>query len=97
MGIDLTDQIGSNNDVYYSNPTYDRLWVEQSTTINATKRQGIVHEMQQMYYDDAAYCIMWYQSKLQAYNTASWTGWTPTRGGMIYNFTRYNYLRVTPA
>ncbi len=96
MGIDLTDQIGSNNDVYYSNPTYDRLWVEQSTTINATKRQELVHEMQKMYYDDAAYCIMWYQSKLQAYNTSSWTGWRPTRGGMIYNFTRYNYLRVTP-
>ncbi|MGD0985452.1 MAG: ABC transporter substrate-binding protein [Acidimicrobiales bacterium] len=96
MGIDLTDQIANNNDVYYSNPTYDRLWVEQSTTINAAKRQEIVHEMQKMYYDGAAYCIMWYQSKLQAYNTSTWTGWTPTRGGMIYNFTRYNYLRVTP-
>lgn len=96
MGIDTTSQIGSNNDVYYSNPTYDKLWVEQSTTINVAKRQELVREMQKMYYEGAAYCIMWYQSKLQAYN-GTWKGWVPTRGGMIYNFTRYNYLRVTPA
>ena len=38
----------------------------------------------------------WYQDKLQAYRTTSWTGWTPVPGGMIFNFTRGNYLKVRP-
>ncbi len=96
LGIDLTDQIGNNNDVYYSNKTFDQLWVRQSETINTTQRVALAHQMQKMFYEDAAYCIMWYQSKLQAYNTNTWKGWKPVRGGMIYNFTRGNYLGVKP-
>jgi hypothetical protein len=39
---------------------------------------------------------MWYQSKLQAYRTDAWSGWVTTPGGMVFNFTRGNYLGVTP-
>jgi hypothetical protein len=39
---------------------------------------------------------MWYQDKLQAYRTDTWTGWVQTPGGMVFNFTRDNYLNVTP-
>ena len=52
--------------------------------------------MQQMYYDDAAYIVMWYQSKLQAYRSDTWQGWVDSPGGMIFNFTRANYLGITP-
>lgn len=97
LGVPLTSQIGNNNDVYYSNPTYDALYEKQATTIDKAARLPIVHQMQQMYYYDAAYIVMWYQSKLQAHRTDTWKGWVETRGGMIFNFTRGNYLGVTPA
>ncbi len=96
LGIPLCDQIGDNNDVYYCNRHYDELYAEQSTQIDRARRLALVHETQQFYYDDAAYIIMWYQAKLQGYRTDTWKGWTPTRGGMVLNFTRDNYLKVTP-
>jgi peptide/nickel transport system substrate-binding protein len=96
LGIPLCDQIGDNNDVYYCNRHYDELYAEQSTQINRAQRLALVHQAQQYYYDDAAYIIMWYQAKLQGYRTDTWKGWTPTRGGMVLNFTRENYLKVTP-
>lgn len=96
LGVPLTSQIGNNNDVYYANKTYDALYEEQATTLDESKRLELVHQMQQMYYEDAAYLVMWYQSKLQAYRTDTWKGWVPTPGGMVFNFTRSSYLDVTP-
>ena len=96
LSVDLTSQIGGNNDVFYSNPTYDRIYAQQAVQMNVARRRTLVHELQKIFYDDAAYCIMWYQSKLQAYRTDTWKGWRPTRGGMVYNFTRDNYLSVKP-
>jgi len=52
--------------------------------------------MQQMFYEDSAYIIMWYQDKLQAYRSDAWTGWSQTPGGIIFNFTRANYLNAKP-
>ncbi|MGC1238863.1 MAG: ABC transporter substrate-binding protein, partial [Acidimicrobiales bacterium] len=96
MSVPLTSQIGSNNDVYYSSPTYNSLYNQQATELDLAKRVALIHEMQSLFYLDAAYCIMWYQSKLQAYRTNTWKGWQKTKGGIIYNFTRSNYLTVVP-
>jgi peptide/nickel transport system substrate-binding protein len=96
MSIELTSQIGGNADVFYSNQQYDTWYTEQAATLDTNERAVILHKMQKLFYDDAAYCIMWYQSKLQAYRTDTWKGWQQTRGGVIYNFTRSNYLNVKP-
>src|SRR5207302_10955584 len=61
LGVPLTSQIGSNNDVYYSNARYDHLYDRQATELDRAKRLGLVHEMQRMFYEDAAYIVMWYQ------------------------------------
>ena len=97
LAIPLTSQIGNNNDTYYSNPKYDALYDKQATTVDVPTRIDLVKQMQQIYYDDAAYIIMWYQSKLQATRTDTWQGWVESPGGMVFNFTRANYLTVTPA
>jgi peptide/nickel transport system substrate-binding protein len=97
LGIVLSSQIGGNNDVFYANPAYDQLYQQQATELDHAKRVEIVHQAQQMFYDDCAYIVMWYQAKLQAYRTDRWTGWGDTPGGVIFNFTRANYLDVTPA
>ena len=53
--------------------------------------------MQQEFYNDAAYLVMWYQDKLQAYRTDTWANWQEIPGGIIFNFTRDNYLHIVPA
>ncbi|NMC14366.1 MAG: ABC transporter substrate-binding protein [Chloroflexi bacterium] len=96
LGVPLCDQIGGNNDIFYCNEEYDALYEKQATTIDVAARKELVNQMQLMFYDDAAYLVMWYQDKLQAYRTDTWSGWTEIPGGLIYNLTRENYLRITP-
>jgi peptide/nickel transport system substrate-binding protein len=97
LSVPLTGQIGANNDVFYSNKSYDDLFSRQSTAMDVKARKAIVDEMQKMFYDDAAYIVMWYQDKLQGYRTDTWKGWKEIPGGLIYNFTRGNYLSIVPA
>jgi len=97
LGVPLCSQIGGNNDIFYCNEEYDALYEEQATTLDVAARKQLVNQMQSMFYDDAAYLVMWYQDKLQAYRTDTWNGWTEIPGGLIYNLTRDNYLKITPA
>ncbi len=96
LGVPLCSQIGGNNDVYYCNKQYDALYDQQASTMDPVARKQLVDQMQQLYYDDAAYIVLWYQDKLQAYRTDTWQGWTEVKGGIIFNFTRDNYLKITP-
>jgi peptide/nickel transport system substrate-binding protein len=66
-----------NNDSYYCNPEYDRLYQEQLAELDPAARWEIVHEMQQIFYEDAAYAVMWYDPLLQAYRTDRFTGFNP--------------------
>jgi len=96
LGVPLCSQIGGNNDVFYCNETYDELYDQQAQLIDVKARKEIVDQMQTMFYEDAAYIVMWYQDKLQAYNTSPWQGWKEIPGGLIYNVTRENYMKVAP-
>lgn len=66
-----------NNDSYYCNPKYDQMYTQQRTELDVNKRWDIVHEMEKMYYEDAAYAILWYGPILQAYRTDTFTGYKP--------------------
>ena len=70
-----TDQILNNNDSCYSNPEYDRLFAEQATTIDRADRLAVVHQMQQILYNDSPYVVLYYAANLQAYRADRWTGW----------------------
>lgn len=96
LGIPLTSQVGINNELYYRNPEYDKLYAKQAVEMDKEKRAQIVNEMQKMFYDDGGYIILWYQDKLQAYRTDKWTGWVECPGGVIYGVTYENYLNVKP-
>ncbi len=75
-----------NNDSYYCNPEYDALYLEQQQALNPQDRWEIVHEMQRIYYEDAAYAVMWYDPLLQAYRTDRFTGFNPqppTNGDLL--------------
>ena len=66
-------------------------------TVDTAARKAITDRMQQRFYESATYLVMWYQDKLQAYRTDTWTGWQEIPGGVIFNFTRDNYLTIQPA
>ncbi len=66
-----------NNDSYYCNPEYDRLYLEQQLALDPDARWEVVHEMQRIYYEDAAYAVMWYDPYFQAYRSDRFTGFNP--------------------
>lgn len=96
LGMPLTSQIGQNNEVYYSNPEYDELYSLQSTQTDPAERKATINKMEKILYDDCAAQILWYQDKLQAYRTDTFTGWKDAPGGLIYGVTYDNYLNVQP-
>ena len=95
LGVPLTSQIGGNNDVFYSDAKYDSLYQQQSTELDHAKRVALVQQMQQMFYEECAYLVAVYTKKLQAYK--GWSNLTEVPGGIVFNFTRDNYLKATPA
>jgi peptide/nickel transport system substrate-binding protein len=97
LGVPLCSQFGNNNDVYYCNKEYDAEYSQQATTVDVAARKAITDKMQQTFYDSAAYLVMWYQDKLQAYRTDTWSNWGEIPGGIVFNFTRDNYLNIVPA
>jgi peptide/nickel transport system substrate-binding protein len=94
LGICLSSQIGGNNDIFYADPEYDALYDQQAGELDRTKRVAIVQQMQAKFYDDCAYIIPVYLKKLQAYRSDAWSNLQETPGGIIFNFTRDNYLKA---
>jgi peptide/nickel transport system substrate-binding protein len=66
-----------NDDSYYCNPEYDQLYLEQQQALDVNDRWNIVHEMQKIFYEDAAYSVMWYDPQFQAYRSDRFTGYNP--------------------
>jgi peptide/nickel transport system substrate-binding protein len=66
-----------NDDSYYCNPEYDKLYQEQLGQTDADARWDIVHQMQKMFYEDSPYAVMWYQPWLSAWRSDRFTGYIP--------------------
>jgi peptide/nickel transport system substrate-binding protein len=90
---------GSYNDAFYCNQAYDKLYNEQRSQMDETKRIAEVKQMQQIFYDDVPYVVMFRASSLQAYNHDKFTGFTavpnPTGPVMVANdYFNYSNVRV---
>ncbi|HEX4493617.1 MAG TPA: ABC transporter substrate-binding protein [Acidimicrobiia bacterium] len=68
---------GSYNDAFYCNKKYDELYTQQRSQLDETKRIAEVQEMQQIFYNDVPYVVMFRAQNLQAYNHDRFTGFTP--------------------
>jgi peptide/nickel transport system substrate-binding protein len=66
-----------NNDSYYCNPEYDKLYNEQRVELDVQKRWDIVHQMEKIYYEDSPYAIMWYDPVFSAWRSDRFTGYRP--------------------
>jgi peptide/nickel transport system substrate-binding protein len=72
-----TAQIEMWNDCCWSSAEYDRLLGLESTQIDAAKRKTQVTRMQQIFYEQAPYAVLYYPKELIAYNTSRWKSWVP--------------------
>ena len=75
LSILTTDSIESWSDCNWSNAEYDKLFLEQQTTIDVQERIAIVQQMQQIVYDESPYIPLVYPLDLEAANKGKWTGW----------------------
>ena len=76
-----TPMIGTINETGWSNAQYDKLALQQETTLNLEKRKDLVWQMQQIMYQQAPWIVLTYPYLLEAYNTQRWTGWTRSLNG----------------
>ncbi len=76
LGVHTTAEIPNGyNETGYSNPEYDALYAQQATELDLQKRIALVHQMQQIVFDDVVYVIPYYEQAIQAYRVDRFTGW----------------------
>lgn len=99
LNILTSGQIGTNNDCYYGNPIFDALVVKQATLIDPSSRQDAVWEAQRILYEDLPYCILCYDTSIQAVRKDKVEGIVPVigDGALFYANTAENYLSAAPA
>jgi peptide/nickel transport system substrate-binding protein len=73
LSVMQCNQYGSWSDSGYCNPAYDKLYEQQSATVNPQQRRQVVYQMQQMLYDQRPYIVINYQDILDAWSK-DWTG-----------------------
>jgi peptide/nickel transport system substrate-binding protein len=93
-----TPEIGNLDEPYWSNAQYDRLAVEQATTVDPQQRRQLIWQMQQIMYQQTPWIPLVYYEDLEAVNTAKWTGWAQQIGGPAWNCEGYiaTYLDLRP-
>jgi peptide/nickel transport system substrate-binding protein len=93
-----SDQCGYWSDTCYANPEYDKLYLEQQTALDEAERQSIVHEMQQMIYEDTPEIVLWYPNGFEAWRADRWTGFErwPEPDGVVFWGNPYSALSVRP-
>jgi len=99
LSIMTTNSIESWSDCMWSNEEYDRLFLEQQTTIDVQERIALVKEMQQIVYDESPYILLVYPKDLEAANKGKWTGWVRAnndKGAWWYNTQPDTYVAVQP-
>ena len=75
VSSDPDDPSNYYNDANLCDPEYDKLYKQQATELDPSKRRDIVHEMLTRFYSHAGYLPLYYQGDLQAYRKDRFTGW----------------------
>ncbi|MFT3871988.1 MAG: ABC transporter substrate-binding protein [Nocardioides sp.] len=94
------DQRGNWSDSWYCNKKYDKLFDEQSITVDRAKRAEIVKKMQEMLYVDAPYLVTAYSTIGEAVRSDRFACLRPQPdpGGIwLFQYGAYNYINMRPA
>jgi len=94
-----TTQILNWSDCMYSNPVYDALYKQQAAAVDRPERLRVIHQMQQILYQQDPYIVLWYAVDSQAYRTDKWTGYQLVPKGTgrpVWTFLRGTYIHLKP-
>src|SRR5450756_1653226 len=97
LSILTTGSIEAWSDSVWSNAEYDKLFLEQQSTIDLQKRIALVKQMQQIVYKDSPYIPLVYPLDLEVADTANWTGWVranQNKGAWWYNTQPDTYMAL---
>jgi peptide/nickel transport system substrate-binding protein len=86
------DEIGSSSDSNWCNHDYDTMYDQQNLAPNDAARLAILTQMQQLWYDQAPYHILFYDDQLDAYRTDKFVGWQnqPPDGVPIFSYSPFS-------
>ena len=90
--------IGGSSDSLYCDTKYDDMYAKQNT-LGVTERKVVLDELQQYWYDQAPYHILYYDANLHAYRTDKFAGWQnqPKSGTPLFAYGTENYTLLTLA
>lgn len=94
------DAIGSSSDSNWCSPKYDELYVAQNKAATTEERKAILAEMQELFYNEAPYHILYYDSNLDAYRTDRFAGWQNQprdNGTPLFSYSSLGYTLLTDA
>ena len=99
LQIFTTDFIGSTSDSLWSNGTYDELYEAQAAATDEAERHGLMAQMQNLFYDEAPYHILFYEDTLVAHRTDKFGGWTnqPSKAFPLFGYGSFGYPLLTTA
>ncbi len=93
-------QLGGLNDSFFSNERYDELFELQQRAVDQTERKGYITEMQEIFYEQAPYHVLYYDNELHAYRTDTFAGWInqpPENGTPLFGYGPIGYTKLTLA
>lgn len=96
LEIFTCDQIGGSSDSLYCNPAYDELFTQQNEAATPATRKPLIDEMQEIFYNEAPYHILFYDAALHAYSEERFTNWVnqPENGTPLFGYGPYGYTQL---
>jgi peptide/nickel transport system substrate-binding protein len=93
LSVLTTSQWGALADTGFTNPTYDKLYLEQGREMNAAKRRAIVWKMQEIIYKDKPYIPTVCSNWLEAFSP-KWAGFVLSPRGSWNNLSMQTLLSI---
>ncbi len=100
LQVFLCNQIGTSSDSLWCNPDYDKLYDQQNVAPDDQARKKLIDQMQELFYEQAPYHILYYDKELDAYRTDKFAGWQnqPLDGGYpLFSYSVIDYQFLTDA
>ncbi len=94
MSVFTSGLCGVWSDGCWSDPTFDKMYDQQTSIFDREQRRQKIYEMQRYIYDQIPAIVLAYPKWLEAYRTDRFTGWTPAPGADGYLLPTYNYDSV---
>jgi peptide/nickel transport system substrate-binding protein len=94
LSIMRTEEVGESSDCFYSNPEYDKLYLEQLSILDRNRRVEVVHQMQKILYEDLPYIMLYSNVSMMALrnNCTNYVQY-PAGFGSITNIRSYTNIK----